>query len=150
VAHFDSLKLDTASMSSIPANTSNTFMTKDMSNETLTSAKSISAGGWFVTPGGVKSYKIRVIKVDGVAVTDPKLVGGVKSENCGATDGVTKVGTGKGWAITCGLNARYTAASIDLSAYAGKTVEFEIVAITNFGEEAIVARFTNVKVPAAE
>lgn len=148
VAHFDSLKLDSTSMSSIPGNTSNTCMVKDMSGETLTTAKSISAGGWFVTPGGVKAYKIRVTKIDGVAVADPTLVGGVSGGTVSTTDGVTKVGTALGWYTDCRLNARYTASSIDLSDYKGKTIEFEIVAITNYGEVAILARFTNVAVPA--
>ena len=150
VAHFDALKVDNKTVASVPANTTNTYMVEDMEAETLTATNSISAGGWFVTPGGVSSYKIRVIEVNDTAVTNPTLVGGVTSSSCGVTDGVTKVGTGQGYATTCGIGARYTAASINLSAYAGSKVDFEIVAITNFGEEIIVARFINVNVPAAE
>ena len=38
-------------------------------------------------------------------------------------------------------------ASVDLTAWAGHTVNFEIVVITNFGEEFVAVRATNVTVP---
>jgi hypothetical protein len=39
---------------------------------------------------------------------------------------------------------------IDLSAYAGKKISFEVVAITNGGAEAVVVQVNNITIAAAQ
>ena len=117
----------------------------DMTGKALNAANALQIGGWVCVRGGVQSYKIRVVKENGKAVTNPALTNWATAAN--RNDIYTAVGSGKGFLSSCATGAGMTKTAIDLSAYAGKTVDFEIVAITNYGYELTVVEVTNVKVP---
>ena len=53
-------------------------------------------------------------------------------------------------ADSCATCAGLPKAAIDLSAYAGCTVCFEIVAITNYNAEIVVAQVNNLQVAAVQ
>ena len=117
----------------------------------LETPTSLKLGGWFCVRGGVDSYKIRVTKVDGTVVETPVLVDWHDGTN--RSDIYTAIGAGRGFGADCSNGAGFAAdqgSIVDLTAYAGQTVEFEIVAITNYGSEIAIAQFINVAVPAAE
>ena len=120
-----------------------------MTDKTLDTPTSLKFGGWFCTTGGVASYKVRVTKVNGEAVAEPELVDWVTPLN--RTDIYTAYGNGNGFLADCANGAGMEGGTVvDLTAYAGKTVEFEIVALTNLGSEIVAVRATNVTVPAAQ
>lgn len=127
-----------------------TTITIDMSEyAALETPTSLTAGGWVCVTGGVASYKVRVTSVDGVAVENPTLV----NWHPGVTrsDIYNAYGKTNGFAPECATGAGMGGTGgtiVDLTAYAGHTVEFEIVAITRFGGEELVAvKYTNVVVP---
>ena len=101
-------------------------------------------GGWLCTPGGIESYKIRVTKVDGVAVAAPVLVDWQTGAN--ALDIYKAVGKPRNYSISSAYNARFNKMAINLAAYAGQKIDFEVVAITNFGEELTIIKVNNLTV----
>ena len=119
----------------------------DLAGRTLNTPTSLKLGGWLCTPGGVASYKIRVTKVNGEAVADPTLVDWVNGAN--RSDIYTAAGKGFGYSDACALGAGFGSSVIDLTAYMGSTVDFEIVGITNYGVEIVVVTVANVEVPVA-
>ena len=119
----------------------------DLEQRTLTTPTSLKMGGWLCTPGGVSSYKIRVTKVNGEAVAEPTLVDWVNGAN--RSDIYTAAGKGFGYSDACALGAGFGSSVIDLTAYMGSTVDFEIVGITNYGVEIVVVTVANVEVPVA-
>ncbi len=123
----------------------------DLSGKTITNAAtSLELGGWCVTPGGVAAYKLRVTSIDGVAVDNPELINWAKATTISATDAVTKQGTNRGFTTNCRLGARYSETVVNLSAWAGHTINFEIVIVTNYGVEVTIIQINNVTLPAAE
>ena len=120
----------------------------DLSGKTITNAAtSIKLGGWCVTPGGVASYKLRVTSIDGEAVDNPALVDWVKASDVTADNAVTGQGTNRGFTTNCRLGARYYETAVNLSAWAGHTINFEIVAVTNYGAEVTIVKINNVTLP---
>ena len=125
--------------------------TIDMSKHTpLETPKSLTLGGWFCTRGGVASYNIRVTSIDGVAVTDPTLVLWQDVSTAVRNDIYTGYGKGVGYTSACAKGAGMNKATVDLTAWAGHTINFEIVAVTNAGTEIVAINATNVAVPAAQ
>jgi hypothetical protein len=120
----------------------------DYTGATLNSVDSVSVGGWCVTPGGVKTYSYYVIdKATGVR-SKIKLLVTVTDENTGA---IRNEGLKANYPTSCGLGAGFQGFYyFDLSAYKDKTVDVEMVIVTNWGAEAVVAKLTNITVPAAE
>ena len=114
----------------------------------LKTPTSLQLGGWVCTPGGVSTYSIRVTSVDGIAVEDPATVHWYN----GATrpDIYTHAGKDKGYSDLCARGAGMGASGgtiVNLTAYAGSTVNFDIVVKTKFGAEVVVAKIINVAVP---
>ena len=127
-----------------------THLEVDMTGKTLTSPTSLNLGGWCVTPGGCKAYKINVIKIDGAALVEKDMFDWITPGDCEVDNGITKVGTGAGWSTDCRFGATTGGSKpVDLSAYAGHTIDFEIVVETNYGQSFKWATFTNVVVPEA-
>lgn len=123
-------------------------MVYDLSGKTLTTPSSLKLGGWLCTPRGVASYNIRVTKVDGDTVENPELV---SRTSAGLRNDIyNAVGSLKGYSALCAQGAGMNPTNVDLSAYAGKTVDFEIVAITRFGSDIVTTKVINVTVPKAE
>ena len=104
-------------------------------------------GGWLCTPGGADCYKIRVTSVNGEAVAEPTLVDFHGGDN--RNDIYTAAGKSYGYSDECAKGAGFKAV-VDLTAYAGQTVNFEIVGITNYGVEVVFVNVTNVNVPSLE
>ena len=117
----------------------------DLAGRTLNTPTSLKLGGWLCTPGGVASYKIRVTKIDGEVVEAPVLVDWQKASNRG--DIYTGAGASYGYSDACAIGAGINKSVIDLTAYMGSTVDFEIVGITNYGVEIVVVTVANVEVP---
>ena len=123
----------------------------DLSGKTLTNAAtSLKLQGWCVTPGGVAAYKLRVTSIDGVAVENPELIDWPTAKTIEATDGVVTQGKNRGFGEDCRFGARYYETAVDLSAWAGHTINFEIVIVTNYGAEEAGIQINNVTVPAAQ
>ena len=51
------------------------------------------------------------------------------------------------FSTNCRLGARYYDTAVNLSAWAGKTINFEIVAVTNYGAEITIIQINNVTLP---
>ena len=69
----------------------------------------------------------------------------------GVSNGITAVGVGRGWTSDCGNGAAWqTPKLLDLTGYEGKTVNVEVVAVTNSGAKIVVIQLNNVTVPAAQ
>lgn len=120
----------------------------NLSGKTITNpATSIKLGGWCVTPGGITAYKLRVTSIDGGAVKDPKSVPWANPTTIAEDNTVTKQGTGRGFGVNCRIGARYYETAVDLTAWAGHTINFEIVAVTSYGNEATIIKINNVTVP---
>ena len=123
----------------------------DLSGKTFTNAATgLELGGWCVTPGGIAAYKMRVTSIDGVAVENPELIDWIPGTTIDATDGVVTQGKNRGFGEDCRIGARYYETAVDLSAWAGHTINFEIVIVTTYGNEAIAIQVNNVAVPAAQ
>ena len=119
----------------------------DFTGKTLQTATSVKMGGWLCTQGGVASYEFRVVEIDGVAVEEPTKNTWIATP--GDRDDVyTKIGIGNGYNESCQNGAGMNTTTLDLSAYAGKTVKIELVANTNYGAEIVYAVLSNVTVPA--
>ena len=119
----------------------------DATSLTLATPKGLAVGGWFVTPEGTAAYKYRITSVDGTPVENAELLEYFKAGGQ-ASGGITNVGTGRGWATNSAMGAAFQRPNeIDLSTYAGKTVNVEIVAITTYGATVVIAQINNVKVP---
>lgn len=116
----------------------------DLAGKTLTKPTSLKMGGWLCTRGGVQSFKIRVTKSNGATIENPVLANWVTARERG--DIFNAVGNGKGYGDNCKY-AGMDSTIIDLTAYAGQTVDFEVVAITRFGQEVVITTVTNVAVP---
>lgn len=116
----------------------------DLAGKTLTKPTSLKMGGWLCIRGGVQSFKIRVTKSNGATIENPVLANWVTARERG--DIFNAVGNGKGYGDNCKY-AGMDSTIIDLTAYAGQTVDFEIVAITRFGQEVVITTVTNVAVP---
>ena len=106
----------------------------DLAERTLTTPTSLVLGGWLCTPGGVDCYKIRVTKVNGEAVAEPTLVDFHGGDN--RSDIYTAAGKSYGYSDACAIGAGFQA-PVDLTAYAGQKVDFEVVGITNYGTEIV-------------
>ena len=120
----------------------------DLEGKTVNDAATgLVMGGWCCTPGGVDSYKIRVTSVNGEVVEAPALVDWEKGVN--RSDIYTAAGKSYGYSDSCAIGAGINKAAIDLSAYAGSKINFEIVAITTYGAEIVVAQVNNLTVAAA-
>ena len=121
----------------------------DLEGKTVNSAADgLVLGGWLCTPGGVASYKIRVTTVDGEAVAEPTLADwALAAANRG--DIYTAAGKTFGYSDSCAKGAGLSKAAVDLSAYAGHKINMEVVAITNYGAEIVVAQINNLTVAAA-
>ena len=116
----------------------------------LETPKSLVFGGWLCTRGGVASYNIRVTSIDGVAVTNPTLVLWQDVSTAVRNDIYTGYGKGAGYTSACAKGAGINKAKVDLTAWAGHTINFEIVAVTNAGIEIVAINVINVTVPAAQ
>lgn len=122
-----------------------------MSKQTsLETPKSLILGGWLCTRGGVASYNIRVTSIDGVAVTNPTLVLWQDVSTAVREAIYTEYGKGAGYTSECAKGASINKATVDLTAWAGHTINFEIVAVTNAGTEIVAINVINVTVPAAQ
>ena len=122
----------------------------DMSGKVLSTATSLKLGGWCMTPGGVAAYKYRVVKIDNEAVDSPELVDWCTPFTVNAENGITKEGTKLGFTAACGKGASTDGSrAFDLTAYAGHTIEIEVVAVTNYGAELSFVKLTNVTVQGA-
>ena len=123
----------------------------DFAGKTLTAANSVTVGGWNVVPGGTASYQFRVVTVDGEAVENPAFIeaSAFKGGNTAANHAITKVGIGLGYPTDCGVGAAFQKkCAVDLSGFEGKTVTVEFVAVTNNGNNIVIAILTNIAVPA--
>ena len=148
--NLDFVKLDDEATSD-KGGSSNASKVVDLSGKTITNAAtSLELGGWCVTPGGITSYNIRVTSIDGAAVENPQLVKWMDGTSVPESDGVVGQGTNRGFGTDCGIGARFSEASVDLSAWAGHTINFELVIVTSYGNEVTVLQINNVAVPAAE
>ena len=121
-------------------------LTVDMSTyAALTTPTSLNLGGWVCTPGGVSAYYIRVTKIDGEAVEAPELVKWQDGAN--RADLYTPIIVPRGLSEAAQNGAGFAKKVVDLSAYAGKTIDFELVAVTNYGATVVFGNFTNLAVP---
>ena len=119
----------------------------DASAFTLTSADGLAFGGWFVTPAGTAAYKYRIVSVDGTPVENAELLEYFAASGQAGT-GITDVGLGRGWEKDSAMGAAFQKPNkLNLSAYAGKTVNVEIVAVTTYGANVVIAQINNIKVP---
>jgi hypothetical protein len=106
-------------------------------------------GGWVCTPGGVDHYYFRVTKIDGVAVENPELVSW--QDATGERNDIYKAwGAAKGYTADCALGAGFNKIAVDLTTWAGHTIDFELVAVTNYGATVVFGNFQNLAVPAAQ
>ena len=112
-------------------------------------AAGLLLGGWCCTPGGVSSFSIRVTEVNGENVADPKLVLWKDVTNVVRKDIYTYAGKDYGFSDACAKGAAVQKSAVDLSAYAGKKISFEIVVTTNYGAEIVVAQINDLTVAAA-
>ena len=117
----------------------------DLSSTTLSTATSLTLGGWVCTSGGVATYKYRVVSVDGVSVESPELLNWI-DEPVNRADVANVIGTPLGYSEACGNGAGFPGKVVDLSGYEGKTVNVEVVAITNYGAEIVIANVTNITI----
>jgi hypothetical protein len=115
----------------------------------LTTPTSLKLGGWVCTRGGVSNYQIRVTKVDGVAVENPELKPFFKASGY-RNDIFNGYGKSHGYTSECAKGAGMNLSTVNLTAWAGHTVEFEIVATNNIGQQFVVVVCQNVKVPSAQ
>ena len=123
----------------------------DATGKTLTSATSLTLGGWCVTPDGLASIKFRVVSVDGQAVENPELKDFCKGGNTNATHDITKVGLNRGWTAQCGVGSAFqNTNSLNLTGYEGKKVNVEIVGVTTTGANIVIAQVNNIAVPSAQ
>ena len=135
--------LDNVSFMGAAAKKDSVAVELDMTGKTLTTPTSFDIGGWVCIDGGVKAYKVRVTSVDGVAVENPELVHFTVASNRGDIYTANKSYYLENCAVGAGMNK----APVDLTAWAGHTVNFEIVVISNFGDEIVVVKANNVTVP---
>ena len=121
----------------------------DAAGLTLTKTNSLGIGGWCVTPSGVKEYVYRVVKVDGVKLESPDVIGTFKGSNSGTSNaGVTAEGLKLNYPVNCNLGAGWQSChTFDLAGYEGKTVDVELVAVTNYGYTAVLVQINSIKVP---
>ena len=112
----------------------------------LTTPTSIKLGGWVCTRGGVSNYQIRVTKIDGVEVENPELKSFFKPSGY-RNDIYTGYGKSHGYTSECANGAGMNLTTVNLTAWAGHTVEFEIVVTTNAGQQFVAVRCQNVVVP---
>ena len=148
--NLDFVKLDDVD-TGVKGGASNASMAVDLSGKTITNAAtSLELGGWCVTPGGITSYNIRVTSIDGAAVENPQLVKWMDGTTIPVSDGVVTQGTNRGFGTDCSIGARYYETAVDLSAWAGHTINFELVIVTSYGCEATIIQINNVAVPAAQ
>ena len=105
-------------------------------------------GGWLCTPGGVASYKYRVVSVNGEKIANPELIDWQVGANRG--DIYANAGLSYGFSDGCAKGAGIGKVAIDLSAYADMKVSLEIVAITNYGKELVVAQLNDLTVGSLE
>ena len=118
----------------------------DYTDAVLNDAKSVTVGGWCVTPGGCANFSYYIIDENG-AKSERKLL--VTSGN-DAGD-IRNEGLKRNFGESCGLGASSGGARvIDLTGYEGKQVDVQVVVCTNFGPEIVVSNLTNITVPAAE
>ncbi len=123
-------------------------LTVDMSTcAALTTPTSLKLGGWTCTPGGVDAYYIRVTKINGETVFEPVLVKWQDGND--RLDDIGPVGVGLGFTTDSGLGAGFNKNVVDLTAYAGRTIDFELVAVTNYGATVVFGNFLNLAVPEA-
>ena len=137
-------KVDGTQAFSTSVSGTNTPANIDLSSTTLSTATSLTLGGWVCTSGGVAAYKYRVVSVDGVSVDSPELLNWVDEPRYRA-DIAEIIGKPLGYSKACGNGAGFGAV-IDLSGYEGKTVNVELVAITNYGAEIVIANVTNITI----
>jgi hypothetical protein len=123
----------------------------DATGKTLTSATSLTLGGWCVTPDGLASVKFRVVSVDGQAVENPELKDFCKGGNVSATHAIAGIGLGRGWTEQCGVGASLLKNyPLNLTGYEGKTVNVELVGVTTTGANIVIVQVNNIAVPAAQ
>ena len=119
----------------------------DLEGKTLNSADSLVLGGWCCVAGGISSYNIRVTSIDGEAVEAPELIKWGSTADRG--DIYTAIGKAQGFSDACATGAGMNKSAVDLSAWAGHEINFEVVAISNYGAELVIVLVNNVTVPAA-
>jgi hypothetical protein len=146
LATFDSVSVGGSKPANATAAGANKGYYADLSGVTYTSsAVSVSAAGWFVTPGGTEKYIYRVTPVGEEAVVTELTVGKDGS------DAVKAKGTALNYGDDCAINASFqgegNVISFNLSAYAGKTVKVEVIAVTNAGQNAVILTLDNVTIP---
>ena len=135
--------LDDASFMGEAKKTENKAVVIDMADKTLTTPSSLAIGGWVCTDGGVKSYKIRVTSIDGVAVESPELIDWfTPTSSRGDIYNANKTY----YLDNCAKGAGMNKTVVDLTAWAGHKIDFEIVVITNFGAEFVAVEVNNVTV----
>ena len=111
----------------------------------INATNGVAIGGWLVTYSGTASYKYRVTSVDGVAVENPTLIDGWNGHNNYASQGSALL-----LSESCGNGAAWQAKHwLDLTGYEGKTINVEVVAITNSGAEVVFMQINNINVAAA-
>ena len=115
----------------------------DLTGKTLLTPTSLRLGGWLAIDGGVKEYKIRITSIDGTPVDNPELTTFTNAVLRNDIYDALK----DTYTSDCATGAGINAANVDLSAWVGHTVNFEIVAITTYGNEVVAVRCTNVEVP---
>ena len=129
-------------------------ITINYTGQTSVYFKSVTFGGWLLTPSGVASYNYRVVSVDGVAVENPELVF-VRNGNDSSTvyNAVIKdvPHLQNNYTEDAAKGASFQGANvINLKAYIGQTVNVQIVAVTNNGDEIVCAYLTNITVSVCE
>ena len=144
--HLDFIKVDGTATGDMGSGGTDKHKVVDLSGNTITNAATgLELGGWCVTPGGIASYKMRVTGFNGT-FGESELIDWIPGITVTDADGVATQGANRGFGENCRIGARYHG-TVDLSAWAGKTINFEIVIVTNYGVEATVIQINNVAVP---
>ena len=121
----------------------------DCKNYDLKTASSLSVTGRFFVEGGVSKYKYRVIG----DTTKTYVFGNGSSKEPGVADGDTYVSIAKNLGLTNAslLGVTFDGTKVfDVSEFRGQTVTIEMIAVTNAGEEIVIAKLLNVKSPASD
>lgn len=119
----------------------------DLADAYLSTPKSLNIGGWCVTNGGVAEYMYRVTDVESGNVSELSTC--FVGANVPESNGIYMVGQSMGYDSECGMGASFQSRKvINLEGYEDKTVNVELVILTNNGQYATVAYLNNIYVPA--